>query len=38
VISRSFWLGPDEVEELKAYEKKNQNRATLMERLDRSLI
>jgi len=38
VIDRLDGLSAVEVEKLKAYEKKNKNRHTLMERFDRSLV
>jgi len=38
VISRLRGLSADEIEELKAYEKNNKNRITLIERFDRSLV
>lgn len=38
ITDRLSELDAGEVEELKAYEKSNKNRATLVERFDRSLI
>jgi len=38
VTSRLRGLSAGEVKELKAYEKNNQNRSTLVERFDRSLV
>ena len=38
ISSRLKELGAIEIEELRAYEKRNKNRRTLLERFDRSLV
>ena len=38
ISSRLKELGTLEIEELRAYEKRNKNRRTLLERFDRSLV